>query len=107
MQRPLTYAVNPVFKKESHQKGTRAVKKLNSFRNTLTDQEPNDASLNGLTSPTSPNKALNLGLNPLPDLAEHFYEYQHSSPDIAPPTLATMKVCEQKLMRHLNVHTLV
>ena len=42
--------------KKGHQKGTRAVKKLNSFRNTLIDQETNDASLNGSTSPTSPNK---------------------------------------------------
>lgn len=57
--------------------------------------------------PPLPISALNLGLDPLPDLAEHFYLYQHSSPDIAPPTLATMKVCEQKLMRHLNVYTLV
>ena len=57
--------------------------------------------------PPLPINALNLGLNPLLDLAKHFYECKHSSPDITPPTLATMKVCEQKLMRHLNVYTLV
>lgn len=57
--------------------------------------------------PPLPINALNLGLNPLSDLAEHFYDYQHLSPDIVPPTLATMQVCEQKLIRHLNVYTRV
>jgi hypothetical protein len=88
-------------KKATKKKRKKAVKRLNSFSNTRTDQEQDDASFNGSTSPTSPNKVLNLGLNPLPDLTLHFCEHQHygkythSSPDIAP-----MKACEQKLMRH-------
>jgi hypothetical protein len=91
----------PLLKKTT-KKGKKAVKKLNSFINTLTDQENQTMPVSMVQRPPPLSiNVLNLGLNLLPDLTEHFYEYQHygkytlSSPDIAP-----MKACERKLMRH-------